>query len=127
MWFLNGHCYYYFLKPHILSAIFLLIQIRNIIRYILLIQNILYKLQNMDALFSMQYIATGNCYVKHFECAVLIDSILSLQGKSYMYDHVFPSNSTQEQVYNACAKNIVKGRLCSWKGAVLNLFQKFEY
>lgn len=33
----------------------------------------------------------------------------SLQGKPYMFDRVFQSNTTQEQVYNACAQKIVKG------------------
>lgn len=35
----------------------------------------------------------------------------SLQGKPYMFDRVFQSNTTQEQVYNACAQKIVKGLL----------------
>ncbi|XP_032901286.1 kinesin-1 heavy chain isoform X3 [Amblyraja radiata] len=39
-------------------------------------------------------------------------------GKSYMYDHVFQSNSTQEQVYNACAKNIVKDVLDGYNGTI---------
>lgn len=34
---------------------------------------------------------------------------LSLQGKPYMFDRVFQSNTSQEQVYNACAQKIVKG------------------
>ncbi|KPP70900.1 kinesin heavy chain-like, partial [Scleropages formosus] len=29
-------------------------------------------------------------------------------GKSYVFDRVFPTNTTQEQVYNTCAKQIVK-------------------
>lgn len=33
----------------------------------------------------------------------------SSQGKSYVFDRVFPTNTTQEQVYNTCAKQIVKG------------------
>lgn len=32
-----------------------------------------------------------------------------LQAKPYVFDRVFPTNCTQEQVYNACAKQIVKG------------------
>lgn len=32
-----------------------------------------------------------------------------MQGKSYAFDRVFPTNTTQEQVYNTCAKQIVKG------------------
>lgn len=35
------------------------------------------------------------------------------QGKPYVYDRVLPPNTTQEQVYNACAKQIVKGKRCS--------------
>lgn len=31
------------------------------------------------------------------------------QGKSYVFDRVFPTNTTQEQVYNTSAKQIVKG------------------
>ena len=33
-----------------------------------------------------------------------------VQGKSYAFDRVFPTNTTQEQVYNTCAKQIVKGK-----------------
>lgn len=35
-----------------------------------------------------------------------------IQGKPYMFDRVFQSNTTQEQVYNACAQKIVKGEPC---------------
>lgn len=31
------------------------------------------------------------------------------QGKPYVFDRVFPPNTTQEQVYHACAMQIVKG------------------
>ncbi|KAK5912235.1 hypothetical protein CesoFtcFv8_002130 [Champsocephalus esox] len=31
-----------------------------------------------------------------------------LGGKSYVFDQVFPTNTTQIQVYNTCAKQIVK-------------------
>lgn len=34
----------------------------------------------------------------------------SLQGKPYVFDRVFQSNTTQEQVYTACAQQIVKGK-----------------
>lgn len=43
---------------------------------------------------------------------ITIDDLLffsSLQGKPYVFDRVFQSNTTQEQVYNACAQKIVKG------------------
>ena len=31
------------------------------------------------------------------------------QGKPYVFDRVFPPNTTQEQVYRACAMQIVRG------------------
>lgn len=34
-----------------------------------------------------------------------------LQGKPYVFDRVFPTNTTQEEVYNTSAKQIVKGEL----------------
>lgn len=46
------------------------------------------------------------------------EETVAVGGKSYMYDHVFPSNSTQEQVYNACAKNIVKDVLDGYNGTI---------
>uniref|UniRef100_A0A673WUT3 Kinesin-like protein n=1 Tax=Salmo trutta TaxID=8032 RepID=A0A673WUT3_SALTR len=39
----------------------------------------------------------------------------SQMGKSYVFDRVFPTNTTQQQVYNTCAKQIVKGELKSLK------------
>lgn len=33
------------------------------------------------------------------------------QGKPYVFDRVFPPNTTQEQVYHACAMQIVKGNV----------------
>lgn len=33
------------------------------------------------------------------------------QGKTYVFDQVFPTNATQEQVYSSCAKQIVRGEL----------------
>lgn len=32
------------------------------------------------------------------------------QSKPYIFDRVFQSNTSQEQVYNDCAKKIVKGK-----------------
>lgn len=40
-----------------------------------------------------------------------------LQGKSFSFDRVFPTNTTQEQVYNTSAKQIVKGGLW-WAASV---------
>uniref|UniRef100_A0A4W6BKA7 Kinesin-like protein n=1 Tax=Lates calcarifer TaxID=8187 RepID=A0A4W6BKA7_LATCA len=39
-------------------------------------------------------------------------------GKSYIFDRVFPTNTTQEQVYNTCAKQIVKDVLCGYNGTI---------
>lgn len=45
----------------------------------------------------------------HNEPSFILCLSLSLQGKPYVFDRVFQSNTTQEQVYNACAQKIVKG------------------
>uniref|UniRef100_A0A3Q3IU23 Kinesin-like protein n=1 Tax=Monopterus albus TaxID=43700 RepID=A0A3Q3IU23_MONAL len=39
-------------------------------------------------------------------------------GKPYIFDRVFPTNTTQEQVYNTCAKQIVKDVLCGYNGTI---------
>ncbi|XP_035518782.1 kinesin heavy chain [Morone saxatilis] len=41
-----------------------------------------------------------------------------LGGKSYVFDQVLPTNTTQEQVYNACAKQIVKDVLGGYNGTI---------
>lgn len=47
----------------------------------------------------------GNCQRSLIcRCAVCLE-----QGKPYMFDRVLPPNTTQEQVYDQCAKQIVKG------------------
>ena len=48
-------------------------------------------------------------YLYYFCYSLLFFS--SSQGKPYMFDRVFQSNTTQEQVYNACAQKIVKGEV----------------
>nr|CBN80838.1 Kinesin heavy chain isoform 5A [Dicentrarchus labrax] len=45
------------------------------------------------------------------------DSV-TLGGKSYVFDQVLPTNATQEQVYNACAKQIVKDVLGGYNGTI---------
>uniref|UniRef100_A0A672NFU2 Kinesin-like protein n=1 Tax=Sinocyclocheilus grahami TaxID=75366 RepID=A0A672NFU2_SINGR len=40
------------------------------------------------------------------------------RGKPYMFDRVFQSNTTQEQVYNACAQKIVKDVLEGYNGTI---------
>uniref|UniRef100_A0A3Q3JIV3 Kinesin-like protein n=1 Tax=Monopterus albus TaxID=43700 RepID=A0A3Q3JIV3_MONAL len=41
-----------------------------------------------------------------------------LGGKSYVFDKVFPTNTTQEQVYSACAKQIVRDVLGGYNGTI---------
>ncbi|XP_068568469.1 kinesin heavy chain [Cebidichthys violaceus] len=41
-----------------------------------------------------------------------------LGGKSYVFDQVFPTNTTQTQVYNTCAKQIVKDVLGGYNGTI---------
>ncbi|XP_056157620.1 kinesin heavy chain [Lampris incognitus] len=46
------------------------------------------------------------------------DDTVILGGKSYVFDRVFPVNTTQEQVYNTCAKHIVKDVLGGYNGTI---------
>ncbi|CAL8323705.1 unnamed protein product [Merluccius merluccius] len=46
------------------------------------------------------------------------DDTVSVGGKSYAFDRVFPTNTTQEQVYNTCAKQIVKDVLGGYNGTI---------
>ncbi|XP_033821978.1 kinesin heavy chain isoform X2 [Periophthalmus magnuspinnatus] len=39
-------------------------------------------------------------------------------GRPYVFDKVFPTNTTQEQVYNTCAKQIVKDVLGGYNGTI---------
>ncbi|CAM5168890.1 unnamed protein product [Eretmochelys imbricata] len=45
------------------------------------------------------------------------DSVI-LGGKPYVFDRVFPPNTTQEQVYHACAMQIVKDVLAGYNGTI---------
>ncbi|XP_077429071.1 kinesin heavy chain-like isoform X1 [Vanacampus margaritifer] len=45
------------------------------------------------------------------------DTVL-LGGRCYVFDQVFPTNATQEQVYNTCAKHIVKDVLDGYNGTI---------
>uniref|UniRef100_A0A671PXQ0 Kinesin-like protein n=1 Tax=Sinocyclocheilus anshuiensis TaxID=1608454 RepID=A0A671PXQ0_9TELE len=54
------------------------------------------------------------CIMSHHSFSVS----LSLQGKPYVFDRVFQSNTTQEQVYNACAQKIVKDVLEGYNGTI---------
>ncbi|KAJ7998851.1 hypothetical protein DPEC_G00209260 [Dallia pectoralis] len=44
--------------------------------------------------------------------------VRKMMGKSYVFDRVFPTNTTQEQVYNTCAKQIVKDVLGGYNGTI---------
>uniref|UniRef100_A0A667X1E0 Kinesin-like protein n=1 Tax=Myripristis murdjan TaxID=586833 RepID=A0A667X1E0_9TELE len=46
------------------------------------------------------------------------DDTVIVGGKSYVFDRVFPTNTTQEQVYNTCAKQIVKDVLGGYNGTI---------
>ncbi|KAG7472873.1 hypothetical protein MATL_G00113670 [Megalops atlanticus] len=46
------------------------------------------------------------------------DDTVSIGGKSYVFDHVFPTNTTQEQVYNTAAKQIVTDVLGGYNGTI---------
>ncbi|XP_018597834.1 kinesin heavy chain isoform X2 [Scleropages formosus] len=46
------------------------------------------------------------------------DDTVIIGGKSYVFDRVFPTNTTQEQVYNTCAKQIVKDVLAGYNGTI---------
>uniref|UniRef100_A0A672N298 Kinesin-like protein n=1 Tax=Sinocyclocheilus grahami TaxID=75366 RepID=A0A672N298_SINGR len=43
---------------------------------------------------------------------------LPMSGKPYAFDRVFPTNTTQEQVYNTCAKQIVRDVLGGYNGTI---------
>ncbi|KAK6303672.1 kinesin heavy chain [Coregonus clupeaformis] len=46
------------------------------------------------------------------------DDSVTVGGRSYVFDRVFPTNTTQEQVYNTCAKQIVKDVLGGYNGTI---------
>ncbi|KAG5838975.1 hypothetical protein ANANG_G00229450 [Anguilla anguilla] len=46
------------------------------------------------------------------------DDTVIVGGKSFAFDHVFPTNTTQEQVYNTCAKQIVTDVLGGYNGTI---------
>ncbi|XP_070587595.1 kinesin heavy chain [Erythrolamprus reginae] len=46
------------------------------------------------------------------------DTVVIGQGKPYVFDRVLPPNTSQEQVYNTCAKQIVKDVLEGYNGTI---------
>ncbi|XP_061075767.1 kinesin heavy chain isoform X1 [Conger conger] len=59
-------------------------------------------------------IVRGDKFLPKFQA----DDTVILGGKSYVFDRVFPTNTTQEQVYNTCAKQIVKDVLGGYNGTI---------
>ncbi|XP_062844220.1 kinesin-1 heavy chain-like isoform X2 [Trichomycterus rosablanca] len=56
----------------------------------------------------------GDKYVPKFQG----DETVIVGGKPYAFDRVLQSNTTQEQVYNACAQKIVKDVLDGYNGTI---------
>uniref|UniRef100_A0AAR2J2U6 Kinesin-like protein n=1 Tax=Pygocentrus nattereri TaxID=42514 RepID=A0AAR2J2U6_PYGNA len=56
----------------------------------------------------------GDKYIPKFQG----DDSVVIGGKPYVFDRVFQSNTTQEQVYNACAQKIVKDVLEGYNGTI---------
>ncbi|XP_048868601.1 kinesin-1 heavy chain [Brienomyrus brachyistius] len=56
----------------------------------------------------------GDKYIPKFQGE---DNVV-IGGKPYVFDRVFQSNTTQEQVYNACAQKIVKDVLEGYNGTI---------
>eukprot|EP00064_Thunnus_orientalis_P020124 superscaffoldBa00005373_g20256 len=59
-------------------------------------------------------VVRGDRYIPKFQG----EDTVVIAGKPYMFDRVFASNTTQEQVYNACAQKIVKDVLEGYNGTI---------
>ncbi|MFT7807911.1 kinesin heavy chain [Arapaima gigas] len=59
-------------------------------------------------------VARGDQFIPRFKGE---DTVL-ITGKSYVFDRVLPPNASQEQVYNTCAKQIVKDVLGGYNGTI---------
>uniref|UniRef100_A0A8D3CD70 Kinesin-like protein n=1 Tax=Scophthalmus maximus TaxID=52904 RepID=A0A8D3CD70_SCOMX len=59
-------------------------------------------------------IVRGDQFIPKFQG----DDTVAVGGRSYVFDRVFPTNTTQEQVYNTCAKQIVKDVLYGYNGTI---------
>uniref|UniRef100_A0A8C5BDV2 Kinesin-like protein n=1 Tax=Gadus morhua TaxID=8049 RepID=A0A8C5BDV2_GADMO len=59
-------------------------------------------------------ITRGDKYIPKFKD----DDTVVITGKPYVFDRVLPPNSQQEQVYDACAKQIVKDVLEGYNGTI---------
>ncbi|ROL54507.1 Kinesin heavy chain isoform 5C [Anabarilius grahami] len=56
----------------------------------------------------------GDKYIPKFKG----EDTVVIAGKPYIFDRVLPPNTTQEQVYDACAKQIVKDVLGGYNGTI---------
>uniref|UniRef100_A0A8C3M2Q6 Kinesin-like protein n=1 Tax=Chrysolophus pictus TaxID=9089 RepID=A0A8C3M2Q6_CHRPC len=63
-------------------------------------------------------VTSCTCYKEHQYLLRVISLFGLQQGKPYVFDRVLPPNTTQEQVYNACAKQIVKDVLEGYNGTI---------
>uniref|UniRef100_A0A8C1SRL9 Kinesin-like protein n=1 Tax=Cyprinus carpio TaxID=7962 RepID=A0A8C1SRL9_CYPCA len=59
-------------------------------------------------------ITRGDKYIPKFKR----EDTVVISGKPYIFDRVFPPNTTQEQVYDTCAKQIVKDVLDGYNGTI---------
>ncbi|XP_073485964.1 kinesin-1 heavy chain [Aquarana catesbeiana] len=59
-------------------------------------------------------VVRGDKYVAKFQT----EDTVVVSAKPYVFDRVFQSNTSQEQVYNACAKAIVKDVLEGYNGTI---------
>uniref|UniRef100_A0A673A927 Kinesin family member 5B n=1 Tax=Sphaeramia orbicularis TaxID=375764 RepID=A0A673A927_9TELE len=59
-------------------------------------------------------VTRGDRYIPKFQG----EDTVVIGGKPYMFDRVFQSSTTQEQVYNACAQKIVKDVLEGYNGTI---------
>ncbi|XP_055771097.1 kinesin heavy chain-like [Salvelinus fontinalis] len=59
-------------------------------------------------------ITRGDKYIPKFK----EDDTVVITGKPYVFDRVLPPNTAQEQVYDACAKQIVKDVLGGYNGTI---------
>uniref|UniRef100_A0A803Y831 Kinesin-like protein n=1 Tax=Meleagris gallopavo TaxID=9103 RepID=A0A803Y831_MELGA len=57
-------------------------------------------------------------FAENTRCHISVSLFALQQGKPYVFDRVLPPNTTQEQVYNACAKQIVKDVLEGYNGTI---------
>ncbi|XP_029103211.1 kinesin heavy chain isoform X3 [Scleropages formosus] len=58
------------------------------------------------------------CHPHNGVISELNHSCLCFKGKPYVFDRVLTPNTTQEQVYNACAKQIVRDVLAGYNGTI---------